>query len=91
MLVHGFDRQGAEYFVPIAARYTQALENVPGSLFQRQGERFRPERDALPELPKVPLVQFLFDFRLSRQHDLEEFVCRSLQIRQQTDFFQRLK
>ncbi len=90
MPVDCLDRQGAEDFLSVAAGDSQSFENIAGRLFRSEGKRLRPERNALPELAKVSLVQLLFDLRLAGQHDLEQFVRGSLQIRQQPDFFQRL-
>jgi len=56
-------------------------------LLLRQGSRFAPNHDALPQLAKLRQVQLLFELRLSGQHDLQKLFRRSLQVGQQSDFF----
>src|ERR1019366_316766 len=90
MPVHRLNRQRTKDFFSIAARDTQSFENVSTSLFRCEGKRLGPERDALAKLPEFSLVQFLFYLRLPGKHDLEQFLGRSLQVRQQPNFFQRL-
>jgi hypothetical protein len=51
-------------------------------LFQGQRAYFAANRDPLPELAPLRPVKVDFQLRLSREHDLEHFVGRSLDVQQ---------
>ena len=65
--------------------------DVAVSLFERELARLGAERDALPELPELRLIQLLFKFGLAGEHDLQQLFSGSLQIRQQADFLEHLR
>src|SRR5208282_1030811 len=46
------------------------------------------QRDPLFELPEFMGIEFLIEFRLTRQHDLQQFLLRGFQVRQKSNLFQ---
>ena len=46
------------------------------------------QRDSLLQLPEFMGIEFQIKFRLTRQHNLQKFLLRSLQVAQKADFFQ---
>ncbi len=73
---------------PRQAGDTQPFQYVSARLLEREGARFRSERNALAELPELRLVQFLFKFGLPGKHNLQQLLGRSFQVGQQPNFFQ---
>ena len=63
----------------------------PVRFFEGELARFGAQRDALPELPELRLVELLFEFGLARENDLQQLFRGSLQIRQQPDFLEHLR
>ena len=84
------DRLRTEDLFSIATGDTQPFEDVSAGLFGRERKRLGPDSDALAKLPKLSLVQPLFEFRLAGKHNLQELFGGSLQIRQQAHLFERL-
>ena len=46
------------------------------------------QRDPLLQLPEFIRIEFLIEFRLAREHDLQQLLPRRFQIGQKPDFFQ---
>ena len=47
--------------------------------------------DSLLQLPQADGIEFLIQFRLANQQNLQQLLMRGLQIAQQPDFFQNLR
>jgi len=58
-------------------------------LFQRKGRCPAANGDALPELAKFVALELCFQFGLTCEHDLKEFLPRRFKIQEQSNFFQR--
>ena len=49
------------------------------------------QRDPLLQLPEFIRIEFLIEFRLARQHDLQQLLLRRFQVGQKPDLFQYLR
>ena len=65
--------------------------DVVARLFKVQSIEMAAQCDSLFELPKSEGIELLIQFRLSRQHDLQQLPLRCLQIREQANFLQEFR
>ena len=89
--VHHRHRFRAEDIGIFGSRDSHALLNISVGFLERERARLGAQRDALPELAQLRLVQFLFEFGLPGENDLQQLFRGSLQVRQQSDFLEHLR
>src|ERR1700729_2182177 len=90
MCMNRFDRERSKDFFSVVTGDTKSFEDISRRLLLREGQCFGAQRDALTKLPKIPAIQFLLEFGLTGQHNLEELFGGSLEVGQQPDFFKHL-
>jgi hypothetical protein len=86
LAVHIRNRFRAEYFGMFRAGDAQAFLDGASRFLEAELARPRAERDWLAELPEFRPIEFLLQLGLAREHDLQQFFGRRLQVRPQTDF-----
>ncbi len=69
---------------------SQTSGNVSSGLFLSENWEAGVDHDALAQLAKLRQTEFLFQFRLAGEDDLQEFAARRLEIQQQSKLIERL-
>src|SRR5215469_12872825 len=72
--------------MPIRTCDAQPLLHVRFCFIESKWVRLRPQSQSLPQLAQLGLPKFVLEFWLANQDDLEQFLGKSLKIRQHPDF-----
>ena len=83
-------RLGLKHLLPVRTRDAQPLRHVSLGFLQRERMRLGPQRQPLPQLAQMRLLQPLFQFRLAHQHNLQQLLGEGLQICHHANLFQHL-
>src|SRR6476661_5261022 len=91
MTVHGLNGSGLKNLLSAATGDAKPLGDVAVSLQECQRASFGPQSNALAKLPKLSIVHFHFQLRLTREDDLEELCICSLEVTQEPNLFEHFE
>lgn len=75
----------------LTAGHGDPVMNVLLHLVSVQGNELCMDQDALAELAKPVFAQYLFEFRLTHQNDLQKLLLVRLQVRQKSELLQQVE
>src|SRR6202162_733714 len=85
-----FDGLRREDYGAVGTRHAEALGNVPGAFLRREGVSPAAQRNALAKLAEHGLIQFLLEFRLAGEHDLEQLLRRGFEVGKEANLLKDL-
>ena len=89
MAEHGLNCSfGKDLAAGIGAGNGQPAAHVILGLLQAERFQMAAQRDALFQLPQFMRIEYLIELGLAREHDLQQFLLRGLEIGQEPNFFQ---
>src|SRR5690348_15218645 len=75
IVMHGLNGFLREDGLAVRSRNAQSLGNIPVGFLERERGSAAAQRDPLPELAQVWRFQPFLKLRLSRENDLQKFLC----------------
>ena len=86
----GFMREN-QVSLRVCSRHLQPAPHVAAGFVPIQRLQPGPQRDPLFQLAKFGQIQFFVQFRLTDEQDLQQFLLRGFQVREQSYFFQNFR